>query len=1099
MISALPESREQRRVISILVCVLVASLLGVLAGAAFAATPKPVWEINAAAAPTVLPAGDHSGHDRIFLRAIDVGSSPAEGAVNAIVLTDQLDPGVEPTAVVGHVVHAGLAETEIPCVATPIPRCTIERPVAPYATIEMTISVSVAAGAKSGPSQASVSGGGGAHTTLTETTAVGSTPTAFGIEHFQLAATNEDGSPATQSGSHPYALTTGISLNQTIGLVPTGGVTNRGGLLAAVPASLPKDLQFDLPPGIIGDPAALPQCTGEQFTTFTVPNVFTDPNECPGEDAIGVADVAVSLEAGEERSFDVPLFNLTPQAGEPARFGFEVSGVSAYLDTSIRTGSGYGVRVNVSNLTEIAGFDSAVVTIWGTPGDPSHDPSRGWDCLVGGFPSNTAPACVDSDQTSPTPFLSLPTSCTGALTSTAAADSWEEPGTFHTATASTLNDGADNPIGLDGCGKLHFEPQITVAPDGTAGNTPSGLNVDVHVPQEEDLAAGGLSEAEVRDTTIAFPEGIAVSPGGADGLEACSLAQIGLEEPGEPSCPEASKIGTVEIDTPLLPNPLNGSLYLAAQNANPFGSLLASYIVVKDPVSGVLVKLAGKVTPNALTGQLTSTFENTPQLPFSDLKVNLFGGARAPFTTPPLCGTYTTHAVIAPWSGTPAAEPQSSFPITSGPNGTPCESPQPFAPGFQAGSLNLQAGAFTPFTLTMDRPDADQTLAAVNLKMPPGLLGMLSSVKLCPEPQAAQGTCGEESLIGHTTISAGLGNNPITVVGGKVYVTTGYKGAPYGLSIVNPAVAGPFNLGTVVVRATINVDPHTAVLSVQSDPLPTILQGIPLQLQHVNVTIDRPGFTFNPTNCSQMPITATLSSSEGASAPVSSPFQVTNCANLKFAPKFAVSTAGKTSKASGASLKVKLSYPTGTSYANIKSVKVDLPKQLPSRLTTLQKACVAKVFEANPANCPKASIVGQAKAVTPILPVPLVGPAYFVSHGGEAFPSLIVVLQGYGVTLDLVGTTFISHAGITSSTFKTVPDAPVGSFELTLPEGKYSALAANGNLCKSKLVMPTAFVAQNGLELKQSTKIAVNGCPKAHKAAKKKHKAKKASADRRGK
>ena len=511
------------------------------------------------------------------------------------------------------------------------------------------------------------------------------------------------------------------------------------------------------------------------------------------------------------------------------------------------------------------------------------------------------------------------------------------------------------------------------------------------------------------------------------------------------------------------------------------------YIVAKDPVSGVLVKFAGQVTLDPVTGQLVSTFKDTPQLPFEDLTLHFFGSARAPLTTPALCGTYTTQASFAPWSGNAPANSSSSFQITSGPNGAPCSDPQPFTPGFQAGSTNLQAGAFTPFTLTMSRPDADQTLSRVEMQMPPGLLGTLSSVKLCPEPQASQGTCGEESLIGHTVVSAGLGNDPYTVTGGKVFVTTGYKGAPYGLSIVNPAKAGPFDLGSVVVRASISVDPHTAALTIKSDPLPTIIDGIPLQIQHVNVTVDREKFTFNPTNCNKTAINAVLSSTEGVKAPVSTSFQVTNCATLAFKPKLTASTSGKTSRANGASLHVKLTYPEGPYDANIAKVKVDLPKQLPSRLTTLQKACPAQVFDANPANCPQESKVATATATTPVLPVPLTGPAYFVSHGGEAFPDLIVVLQGYGATVDLVGTTFISKAGITSSTFKSVPDVPVGTFEMTLPQGKYSALAANGNLCKTKLKMPTSFVGQNGVEQHVSTPIVVTGCAK-HLAAKGKHK-----------
>jgi hypothetical protein len=377
----------------------------------------------------------------------------------------------------------------------------------------------------------------------------------------------------------------------------------------------------------------------------------------------------------------------------------------------------------------------------------------------------------------------------------------------------------------------------------------------------------------------------------------------------------------------------------------------------------------------------------------------------------------------------------------------------------------------------------------VTLHYPPGVSGLLSGVELCPEPQAGQGTCSANSQIGETIVSVGVGGDPFTITGGKAYITGPYDGAPFGLSIVNPAKAGPFDLQQgrpVVVRAKIEVDPTTAALTITTNPasegyaVPAIIEGFPLQIQHVNVLINRPGFMFNPTNCTPAKITGAIGSAEGSSSAVWVTFQATNCASLKFAPKFAVQTQGKTSKANGASLAVKLTYPSAPfgSQANIKQVKVELPKQLPSRLTTLQKACTAAQFNANPAGCPSASIIGHAKAITPLIPVPLAGPAYFVSNGGEAFPNLVLVLQGYGVRIDLVGDTFISKTGVTSSTFKTVPDAPVGSFELALPEGKYSALAANGNLCTTKLTMPTEFVGQNGALLKQTTPISVTGCAK---------------------
>jgi hypothetical protein len=517
--------------------------------------------------------------------------------------------------------------------------------------------------------------------------------------------------------------------------------------------------------------------------------------------------------------------------------------------------------------------------------------------------------------------------------------------------------------------------------------------------------------------------------------------------------------------------------------------------LVGEGESGIVVKLAGRGQINQQTGQMTVTFDNNPQLPFSDLKLTLGGGPRATLANPRQCGPTSTSMDLEPWSTpfTSDVSLTSTFEVNTG-----CIAPQ-FNPSFVTGTTSIQAGQYSPFTVSFGRQDADQFLNGLQMRMPPGLIGSLAGVPLCKEPQAAQGTCGQESLIGHTQVLTGPGATPFLVTGGQVFLTESYKGAPFGLSIVVPAKAGPYTLsgttgtGVVVVRSAINVDPHTSALTVTSDQLPTALDGIPLQLKVVNVTIDRPNFTLNPTSCNKMSITGTLSSKESAGVGVSSPFQVTNCAALAFKPQFKVSTSGKTSKVNGASLDAKVTYPAGSlgSEANISHVKVELPKQLPSRLTTLQKACVAATFNANPGNCPAASVIGIAKVSTPILPVPLTGPVYFVSNGGEAFPNLIIVLQGYGVRVDLVGETFISKAGITSTTFRSVPDVPFNSFELYLPQGKYSALGANGNLCKSRLVMPAAFVAQNGAQFRQSTKIAVTGCPKAKKA-KKPRKARKA-------
>jgi hypothetical protein len=1054
-------------------CVVVACLA--FAGSAMAATPW--WQLDSLSIPGNLPPG---GSGKLVVSASNLGDGEIVGSSSKVVLRDVLPPGLVATGVAGKVGGiTGLIglRGEVACtkVSGSLIECVFEGSLPPYEQIEAKIEVAVSAGAKSGEvNEVSVAGGGAPGVSLKRPVVVSSAPTPFGPAAYEQTAFNEDGSLDTQAGSHPYGLTTVLDLNRTDH--------------APFQPAQPKDARFNLPPGLVGNPTPFPQCSDAQFQEGTA---FVDV--CPADTAVGVASITVY-----EPTFvglltiTSPVFNLAPSVGEPARFGFQTLLAHVVLDTSVRTGGDYGVTVSVNNITQQAVLLDSQVTFWGTPGDPIHDASRGWECLDGGIwellGEGRIGPCSAAKQTSPPPLLSMPTSCTGPLQTSMQADAWTQVGVFTPPLSPPFEPA------LDGCNRLPFEPSIKVAPDGSAGSSPTGLSVGIHVPQDALLSRTGLAEANVKDTKVTLPAGVALNPAAGDGLEACSEEQVALSQNVFPSCPESSKVGTVEVRTPLLPNALTGAAYLAAQDANPFGSLVAMYIVAQDPVSGTLVKVAGEVKPDPVTGQLVSTFKNTPQLPFEDLTLHFFGGSRAPLGTPAACGSYTTHAVIAPWSGNSPVEPSSTFQITSGPNGSPCRDPLPFHPSLTAGSTNIQAGAFTPFTTTMSREDGQQSLQGIVLHMPPGVSGLLSKVKLCGEPQADQGLCGPESEIGETTVSVGLGGNPFSVKGGKVFITEGYGGAPYGLSIVNPAKAGPYDLekntpcDCVVVRAKIEVDPITAALTITTDNtgpyrIPTILGGIPLEIQHVNVLIDRPGFTFNPTSCDPMSITGALSSTEGAVSGLSVPFQVTNCATLGFKPGFKVSTSGRTSRANGASLNVKLTYPKAAfgSQANIRSVKVNLPRQLPSRLPTLQKACPHGVFEANPSGCPQGSIVGHATAITPLIPVPLTGPAYFVSYGGAKFPELVIVLQGYGVTLDLHGETFINErTSITSSTFHTVPDAPVGSFELSLPQGKFSALAANTNLCKVKggLHMPTLFVAQNGQTIKQSTPIGISGCAK---------------------
>jgi hypothetical protein len=1079
-----------------------------------AGTPSAWWSVTSRMVPGNLPP---NGEALVVVQAVDIGDGSTAGRID---FSDTLPAGVslqsveyfasppnEETSDKGRVdlgpngPKAGIGidlcktssssvscSTEATFLGSPIPEYI--EPLLPFGHLEMRLKVKAQPGAVTGAGKVQVAGGGAPSTAIAQQFKITEAAPAFGVETFNFVPEEEGGAVDTQAGSHPYQLTTTIALNQ-------------GASPLRPPAAL-RHLRFKLPAGFLGNTTALPECSDLDFR-HVVEGGSVDL--CPGDTAVGV--VTLAIDETKEDTFTVPIFNLVPKRGEPARFGFEVIGVPVTLDTSVRTGSDYGVNVDVNNITQLANFLSSTVTLWGVPGDVSHNASRGWGCISGEeYSAESEQPCERSSQSEPAPFLTMPTNCEEPFATSVEGDSWplkaspesERASVSFPAQSYSLIDSLARPLAITGCNRLPFSPSLEVAPDGQAASTPTGLTTRVRVPQEVNNNGAGLASSSVRDIDVSLPEGVTLNPAGAGGLEACSEAQIGYLSgesdppdgelsftPTLPSffCPSASKVGTVKIKVPVIENPLEGAVYLATQNANPFGSLVAMYIVAEDPVSGVLIKLPGEVSLSP-SGHISASFRNSPQAPFEEAELHFFGGSRAPLATPSHCGTYTTNASFTPWSGTAAVAASSQFEVTTGPNGTGCPSSAlPFAPTLTAGTTNIQAGAFSPLVTTISREDGNQDLQTVALHMPPGLSGVLTGVPLCAEAQANAGTCSQASLIGHTIVSVGLGGDPYTVTGGEVFLTEGYGGAPFGLSIVNPAKAGPFDLGKVIVRAKIEVNPLTAALTVTTDPsgpyaIPHVLDGIPLQIKHVSVTIDRQGFTFNPTDCNPLSLSGTIASDEGAAAAVTSPFQISNCAALKFAPKFSVSTAGQTSKAKGASLKVKLAYPAGApgTYANLAKAKVSLPKQLPSRLTTLQKACTAAVFDANPANCSKDSIVGQAKVLTPILPVPLEGHAYFVSHGGEAFPDLTIVLKGYGVTVELVGSTQIK-GGITTSTFKATPDVPFNSFELTLPQGPDSALAANANLCTQKLAMPSEFTAQNGAVLTQSTPISVTGCAKA--------------------
>jgi hypothetical protein len=893
-----------------------------------------------------------------------------------------------------------------------------------------------------------------------------------------------------------------------------------------------RTIVVNLPVGFTASDTAVPTCSLAQLLEIG-PDHSVRTDTCPVASQVGQVSFEQTPGAGRApEPATVPLYNMEVTSfGVTAQLGFKTALLTQILDVSVRPGD-LGLTVTTPDIAEREPHNIKV-TVWGLPAAHEHDVQRGEECEPT-CENPLAKAAGSGDVVEAhipvKPFLSNPTSC-GSFEASMSAYSWEEP--FGSGDPLRVPEASDvvGPVGE--CERVPFEPSIEVQPSTRSTESPTGLDVSLVVPQSWENPQT-IATSNLKDAKVTLPEGFTVNPSAGSGLGACTPAQYASETaeslPGE-GCPAESKIGSIEIETPLLAEKIPGAIYIATPYDNrpefgspehPGGSLLALYVVAKDPAKGIIVKVAGKLEPNPETGQLVTTFDNNPQQPFSKFTLKFRAGATAPLVSPPTCGGYSTQAELSPWSapGEPRFVSSQPFAITQGVHEGPCPSGgvPPFNPQVISGTNNNAGGSYSPFYLRILRQDGEQELTRFSTTLPPGLTGNLSGISFCPEVdiEAARGvtgaqeeaspSCPASSEIGHTIVSAGVGT-VLAQTPGKVYLAGPYHGAPLSIVSITSAKVGPFDLGTVVIRFALDINPTTAQVEVSangSDPIPHIIDGIVVHVREIRVYMNREKFILNPTNCNPLQITNTI---DGAGAnftnpadqvpvAINTPFEAADCSSLAFKPAFTVSTSAKTSRADGASLTAKLTVAgaLGTQ-ANISRVKVELPKALPSRLPTLQKACTAAQFEANPAGCPSASVIGHAKAITPILPVPLEGPAYFVSHGGEGWPSLVVVLQGYGFTIDLTGTTFISKAGVTSSTFKTVPDQPVTSFELTLPEGPYSALTALGNLCTAKkLTMPTELVGQNGAEIKQSTKVAATGCPKAKKTThKKKHKAKKKS------
>ncbi len=1069
-------------------CVVVLLVLVGLCASAGAVVPGPAWSVRAIAAPTnFVPGNEEEEGQQYRLYVTNVGARATDGT--PVRITDTLPAGVTYREGILYDYATG---TEDPTREECGDPCTYSAviPAGDVLQLNMEVNVPVSMPEGSITNAVTVTGGGAAPVSASTVNAVSGTPAPFAIKEFAFGMTGLDGAPDTQAGSHPYAV--GTSLGFTVEHAPEeiGRFGSPQGL---------KDVVTDVPLGLAGDALAAPECPVTDLT-----GTGAGSYGCPADTRIGNVTLFANLSRAPQSSltgvqFPSPLYNLVPERGHPAEFGFDVGGYfNVYLFASVvHTPAGYVLRVTspegpskIDTPFQKGGdLDAIALTFFGDP-----------EAEDGGASSQSAGNLG-------VPYYTNPTACSGEpLTATLHLDTWQHPARFSASGEPDFSD----PNWLEaksmlpattGCELLSFSPSLTAAIDTTAADAPTGLATHLAIPQAPDNDFS-LATADLKSATVALPAGLALSPSAADGLQACSDAQFAEESTQPAGCPEASQVGTVLAHTPSVGEPLEGQVFLGSPNCSPCtladaqdGNLLRLFLQLRAPNSGIVIKVPGTTSVDPVTGALTASFPESPQQPVEDLTLTLKGGPRAPLATPVSCGTFTTNSTLTPWSapesGPPALSP-SSFEISSNCN-------PGFSPSAMGGTTNNQAGAFSPLSVTISRTDQEQDLSGVRVTTPPGLLGVLKGVERCPEPQAGQGACGGNSLIGHVSALVGAGSHPFYAQGGQAFLTGPYKGAPFGLNVVVPAVAGPFNLGNIVVRAAVSVDPHTAQITVTSDPLPTMVDGIPLQVKTVNVAIDRQSFMFNPTNCEPLSVGGTLSSTQGASASVSSRFQAANCAALPYKPTFNVSTQAHTSKHEGASLTVKGTFPAGN--ANTHSVAVVLPKQLPARLTTIQQACPEATFAANPASCPAGSDIGIATATTPILASAVSGPAYLVSHGGAAFPDVVAILQAEGVTVDLVGSVNIKK-GITSSDFATVPDAPIGSFQLTLPEGPHSGLAAvlpasaKGSLCGTSLTMPFTITGQNGAVLKQNEKIAVTGCPapNTRRAHGKKPKAKKARA-----
>src|SRR6476620_7551837 len=1037
---------------------------------------ESIGEDAGKAVPTLSASGSGSsakllsgGSGRLVVTITNLGDAAVDGSSVPVTITDELPEGV---AASGVEAFAGVENLSGPVNCSlegaSLVKCTFEGTLPPYEAIEIEIPASLTGDppVAGEAGKVTVSGGNAEATSEEQTIKFSPDPTTFGIDYFDAQAEEEGGAPAIQAGGHPFQLTTTLQFNS--GELDLG--PSRKGNSIQQPA-LPRNLRFSLPAGLIGNATAGPRCSVKLLFEIET------KNSCPPETAVGVASVTIveRLYLGLTR-IAVPVFNLPPAPGEPARLGLAVKGAAVVIDTAVDPDNQYKIIAEVRNATQVADFLASTVTIWGTPGDSRHDNSRGWSC-TNRFEGEGLPPCERPSGLSEVPFFRLPVSCATPFEFGFEAEPWNVPaGTFEEA-------GVENGT-MSGCNQVPFDPTIAAQPGSRSAGAASGLNVQLTMPNSGLLdPKAKASEGQAKKVRVTFPAGMGINPSQAEGLAACSPANYAAETASSPpgaGCPEASKIGSIRVSTPLIEEEVKGSLYIAQPYDNHFDSLLAVYMLAKSPERGVLVKQAGQVELGS--GQIVTTFDNLPQLPFDNFEVNLFEGSRAPLVMPSECGSYPIVTKFFPWHAANPDNPApneivtrtSSFTVDQNcPSGPPS-----LNPGFVAGTADNSAGSYSPFNLRLTRTDAEQEFKTFAMKLPKGIIGKVAGIPFCPDSgiakaqsrtgpsggqeELADPSCPAASQLGRVVAGAGVGPS-LSYAKGKVYLAGPFNGHKLSIVTIVPAKVGPFDLGNVVVHEGLNVNPDTAQVSLDKSgaaEFPRVLQGIQLRLRDIRVFVDRPEFIINPTSCEPMAITATVIGT-GSAANVSSPCQAADCASLGLKPKLSIQLLGGTKRTATPRLKAVLTARKGD--ANIGRAQVTLPKSEFLEQAHIRTVCTRVQFNAGGGNgeqCPKASVYGKAKATSPLLDETLSGPVFLRSSEHE-LPDLVAALHSPRVDVNLLGRIDSVGGGI-RTTFEAVPDAPVTKFVLEMQGGNKGLIVNSTNICKGKHRAKVNLKGQNG-------------------------------------